>query len=137
MIDCEQTLREKGLKPTSRRCQILNLFYQSKNPMSAEDIFIKCRDSGKPLNLSTVYRTLETLKNSGIIRPLSFEGADRTLYELKQKHTHYLMCLGCKKIQPVDFCPMGDIELISRAQNFKIIEHRLDLYGYCEDCKAK
>ncbi|HEY8419486.1 MAG TPA: Fur family transcriptional regulator [Clostridia bacterium] len=134
MVDLKKTLKEKGLKPTPHRIQILSLFYQSQEPLSAEEIFKHCQGYRR-LNLSTVYRTLETLKSGGIIRSLNFEGEDRTLYELKQRHTHYLKCLGCKKILPVDFCPLGDMDTISKSQNFQITEHRLDMYGYCQDCK--
>jgi Fur family ferric uptake transcriptional regulator len=136
MVNYKNTLKQKGLKPTPYRVQILTLFYRSSEPLSAEDIYRQCQND-KRLNLSTVYRTLEALKNCGIIRPLNFEGEDRTLYELKQRHTHYLKCLGCKKITPVEYCPLGDMDKISKIQNFQITEHRLDIYGYCEDCKKQ
>ena len=137
MKECKQKLIDKGLKPTKHRCQILKYFQQSSRPLSAEDIYRHCLESGRPINLSTVYRTLDALKNSRLIRSLSFEGSDRTLYQLKQRHIHYLMCLGCKKIQPVDYCPLENIEKRFFPKNFEITEHRLDIYGYCQDCKAK
>jgi len=137
MKECKQKLIDKGLKPTKHRCQILKIFQQTSRPLSAEDIYQHCLKSGKAINLSTVYRTLDALKNSELIRSLNFENSDRTLYELKKRHIHYLMCLSCKKMQPVDFCPLDNIEKHLSPKNFEITEHRLDIYGYCPDCKAK
>ncbi|HEY8423312.1 MAG TPA: Fur family transcriptional regulator [Clostridia bacterium] len=136
MVDIKQQLLEIGLKPTAARRLILSIFYQSAMPVSAEDIYKQFLENGQNVNLSTIYRTLEALKDGGLIRSLTFEGSDKALFELKQRHTHYLMCLGCKKIQPVDFCPLKDIQNIS-GQNFTVTEHRFDLYGYCQDCKNK
>lgn len=137
MKDFKQKLIANGLKPTKHRCQIFEIFYHTQKPLSAEEIYRQLLKSGQSINLSTVYRTLDALKNSDIIRSLNFEGNDKTLYELKQRHTHYLMCLGCKKMQPVMYCPLDNLEQLSRQKNFEITEHRLDIYGYCQECKAK
>jgi len=53
-------------------------------------------------------------------------------------HRHYLICLGCKKIMPIDHCPLGDYEKsLAKKTNYLISGHRLDIYGYCPECKLK
>jgi Fur family ferric uptake transcriptional regulator len=110
---------------------------KSNQPISAEQIYFELKEMKLGINISTVYRTLETLEDKGMVTKLSIMDDDRMLFEYnKMGHRHYLICISCKKIVTLDNCPLGAYEKkLQNETNFDIIGHRLYLYGYCSDCQ--
>jgi Fur family ferric uptake transcriptional regulator len=62
---------------------------------------------------------------------ISVTDDERRYYELATDiHRHYAVCLKCKKMEYVNVCPVHDVSL----DGFRITGHRLELYGYCNNC---
>jgi Fur family ferric uptake transcriptional regulator len=68
---------------------------------------------------------------------LSIPGDNRALYEMNQMtHRHYLVCLGCKKILAIEHCPLKAYEkALGEKTDYAIAGHKLDIYGYCPECR--
>ncbi len=132
-------LKRSGLKNTKHRTSILEILEQNNQPIAAEEVFIALQKKGLSTNLSTVYRTLESLNDKSLVNKLNISGDNRTLYELNHMvHRHYLVCLECKKILAIDDCPLENYEkTIEEKTNFKIEGHKLDIYGYCPECQKR
>ena len=135
----EEDLNSCGLKKTKHRMAILDILDQSEQPMTAEQVFADLHDRQVSINLSTVYRTLDTLVANKLLTRLSLTKEGRALYEYNRRiHRHYLVCLGCHTIIPIDGCPL---EAYSRRleteTHYTISGHKLDLYGYCPLCQKK
>jgi len=137
--DYRERLKKSGLKYTKHRTAILAILAQSEPPLAAEQIYLALRERGLPANLSTVYRTIETLAEKNLLKKRSLIGDSRVLFEYNRAHhSHYLVCLGCKKMLPIRRCPLGDYEeKLERETNYTIAGHNLDVYGYCPDCREK
>ena len=105
--------------------------------MTAEDIFLALKDSGRSINFSTVYRTLELFTERGIVEKSNFPGSGRTVFSVCcQGHTHHLICLRCKKTVDISQCPLAEFEQrVAAETGFTIAGHNLELYGYCAECK--
>ncbi len=134
----EEHLKESGLKNTRQRKAILDILSSSQQPMAAEDVYLALRQNQIDVNLSTIYRSLETMSGKHVVRRVSVAGDNRMLYELNEHaHQHYLVCVNCKKIQPVGHCPLDAYEkAVARDTNYAIMGHRLDIYGLCPECQA-
>ena len=132
-------LKEKRLKITKPRKAIMRIITEAKEPISAEDIYMKAMQFNIKMNLSTIYRNLEILEKSEVINKLSLEGEDKQYYDLKKKiHCHYLVCLSCKKVIPLLDCPLEDYEKeVENKTGFLITGHNFEFYGYCSDCLKK
>lgn len=132
-------LKENGIKITKQRKAILNILSENDQPMSAEQIFLSLSGDDSPPSLSTVYRSLDILAEKDIITKLSLSEDNKALYEINSNlHRHYLCCLGCSKIIPISKCPLEDYEqTLAEETGFEIAMHKLNVYGYCPDCKAK
>jgi len=129
----KEKLNENGLKNTPQRLAILDIIANEKQPLSAEEILSKLNIS---VNLSTIYRTLDTMAQKNIISKLEIDGVDRCVYEYNREgHRHYLICKGCKKIVAIYGCPLATYEKsLEQKTEYKIDEHKLFIYGYCPDC---
>jgi len=138
-MDFSQDLIKKGLKSTRHRTAILNILEQSDQPLAAEQIFLALKGKEAPANLSTVYRVLDALTDKNMVLKLNITGDSRTLYEYNRMvHKHHLICLGCKKILTINSCPLGDYEkALAEKTDFSIAGHKLDIYGYCPECREK
>ncbi|HWP52078.1 MAG TPA: Fur family transcriptional regulator [Clostridia bacterium] len=138
-IDFYNAMRQRGLKSTKTRLSILSILAQSEQPLDAEQVYLALKARNIFANLSTVYRALEVLAQKELITGLTLSAAHRTLYALRQNiHRHYLVCLGCKKMLPVEGCPLSDYERqLEQQTGYLISTHELDLYGYCPMCQHK
>ncbi len=136
-MECEERLKKSGLKTTKSRKAILDILIRSNQPMAVEQIFLLLKENQININLSTVYRTLESLENKDLVTKISLMDDDRMLFEYNQLgHRHYLVCVTCKKIITVQNCPLGSYErVLENETRFNIIGHKLYLYGYCENCQ--
>lgn len=132
----ENILTKYGYKNTKARKAMLEVMEEALCPMSAEDIFLKIKDNKCSVNLSTIYRNLGMLINSGLIAKIVMDDG-KALYQLKDnKHRHHLICTSCNKTIPIDNCPLYNFEKdLSEKTNFDITDHRLELYGLCPKCK--
>ena len=99
--DFGEVLKRSGLKNTRHRASILEVLQKNDRPMTAEQVYLELKEGDIHVNLSTVYRTLETLAEKDLVVKLNIAGETRTLFELNHKvHRHYLVCLGCKRYLP-------------------------------------
>lgn len=116
-----------NLKRTEQRKTLLDILENSGIPLSAEDIFKKTNN----ISLATIYRALDTFSKSGILNKISVGADEKKYYELSSNnHRHYAVCINCKRMEYIDFCPVEKLSL----KDFQITGHRLELYGYCKNC---
>lgn len=132
-------LEESGLKKTKHRVSLLDILYDEKQPVNADKIFIRLKEKGIDINLSTVYRNLEVLVSKGLATKLTFPGDSKALYEYNRMgHRHYIVCVECKNIMCIEYCPLHEYELsLEKETGYKINAHKLVMFGCCPDCIKK
>ena len=133
-MDFTNFLKSKELKVTKGRIAILNVLFNNSNGVTAEVILDKCKEKGIDINLSTVYRGVETFEEKGIIE--KFPQKDGTFaYGIKgEEHKHLLQCNVCHREVEVP-CPMKQIEAqVQKETGFTLTEHNLYMTGVCEEC---
>lgn len=105
------------------------------HPQSAEELFIKLKKAGHKLDITTIYRNLETLVNGNVLSMTRFaDGVAR--YELYEdsKHHHHAVCDSCGKIIDIEFDEKLLIHQVNKQTNFRIDRHILEFFGRCSDC---
>lgn len=132
----KEALMNDGLKNTKHRNSILNIIEKSAMPLSVEQIYLELISQKISINLSSVYRILNTLVKKRLIIKTSMIGDNKALFELnKFEHKHHLMCVKCKSIIMVDDCPFEEYEKkLKEKMGFNILGHNLEIYGVCNHC---
>jgi Fur family ferric uptake transcriptional regulator len=132
-------LQKAGLKRTSQRDLILNVFLRTERHLSSEDLYRLVKVEDPSIGQTTVYRTLKLLSEAGLAREVRF-GDGRTHYEHNYKHQHHdhMICMECGKI--IEFFS-AELEAIQDAMaakhRFEVRQHLLRILGVCADCRRE
>jgi len=141
-IDLKKMLKERGYKLTPQRQAVLDIIVKHDGEhLSPEEIYDLVKETQPEIGLATVYRTLLLLDDMGLVYKLNLDDG-LTRYELnnqKEDHRHHhLICMGCKKIFEVQEDLLDNLEeQILRKNKFKVVDHKVKFYGYCEDCSKE
>ena len=91
-------LVKKGLKVTPQRIAILEVVYNLKNHPTTENIIESIRKNNPNISVGTIYKTMETFAEKGIIKKMSTE-KDITRYETVSRKHHHLYCPRPERIE--------------------------------------
>ena len=132
-------LRNNSYKLTPQRQTILKTFLENPDRhLSAEDVYLLVKNQYPDIGLATVYRTLDLLAELGILQKNDF-GDGRSRYEFSRKdehHHHHLICLNCGDVSEFDDDLLESLEaVILKRNHFKILDHDLKFFGYCQKCQ--
>jgi Fur family ferric uptake transcriptional regulator len=135
--DYKEYLNKHGIKSTKQRNLLLVLLHEVSTFVTAEDLYFKAKQADDSISLSTIYRILELFNKKNIIKKTTLLEDAKAVFELNHiEHRHHLICLGCKKIIDIGHCPLDSFEKeLEATTNFSIVGHKLELYGYCKECK--
>lgn len=132
--EISKLLRERGNRVTTQRRAVLKIIQEHAGHLSADEIYNLARDEVPRLSLSTVYRTLDLLKELDLVAELHLAG-DHYRYEAQSGRHEHLVCLGCGKV--IEFqcshCTATHKELYAQ-HGFVITSTRVELLGYCKEC---
>jgi Fur family peroxide stress response transcriptional regulator len=130
-------LQGARLRQTPQRIAIVEEVLVQDHPTAAE-VFDAVRVRFPTMGLATVYATLNTMVERGLLRPLAFENAVR--FDANVTPHVNLICTTCGRITDYDGCDDVVVALRERAATdagFQLAEHRLELYGRCSGCVAQ
>ena len=136
-MGCFQILREKGYKLTPQRIMVLDTLHEAEEHITAPEIYARVRVKYPGINKSTVYRTLELLKEMNLVAEAEL-GGERLYYHHAEKgHHHHLVCQRCGKIIDLDenlLFPLRDA--LRQQYRFEADLRHLALFGHCLRCKT-
>lgn len=126
-------LRNRGLKATLPRLQVLEIFQNTKvRHLSAEEVYRLVFKQGHEVGLATVYRVLTQLQQAGFLKQAHYESG-KAVYELDDgMHHDHLVCTTCGHVQEFhDDAIEQRQRLIAAEHGFEVMEHSHILYGQC------
>jgi len=135
---CYEILREKGHRLTPQRMLILKSIYETDSHISAEEIYEQLHASYPYSNISTVYRTLELLKELNLVTETNFGDGRARYHSAKKGHHHHLVCHKCGKIMDLDESVLSPLkDALLRDYGFAADLKHLAISGECQDCRSK
>ncbi|MEG4234294.1 Fur family transcriptional regulator [Microcoleus sp. Pol11C3] len=118
-----------GMRLSRQRRFILELLWDAKEHLSAREIYDRLNQQAHSIGHTSVYQNLEALSREGIIECI--ERSEGRLYgNVSDSHSH-VNCLDTAQILDVHVeLPIDLIELIQEQTGVKIVDYRIDFYGY-------
>lgn len=133
----EDLLKINNLKLTKGRVNILSILIEEPHSLDAEGIYKELQKKNINLNLSTIYRNLETFYKNGLVEKFDLGNGKYNFSFKTKKHTHTIHCKVCHKEVKIE-CPLSHIEeIINKETGFSNIDHDLKVQGICKNCMKK
>lgn len=125
-------MSNRGLRVTDQRKTLAKLFADTPGYLSPKDVYEYMGKTYTGLSFDTVYRNLRVMEELGVLEQVMFEeGVKFKLHCREEHHHHHMICLQCGHTYPITFCPM---EQTSVPQDFRVVKHKFEVFGYCKDC---
>lgn len=131
-----EEMRERGFRVTPQRAVILETVAHMQGHIAAQEVFELAGERLPGLNIATVYRTLDTMEEAGLVDKLSVvSGTDR--YSLRDStHPHgHLVCDCCGAIVEIGPDLLQHVaNTVEEATGHQIDYAHLTLPGLCRAC---
>jgi Fe2+ or Zn2+ uptake regulation protein len=112
---------------------ILDIINDSKEHLTAEQIYMKLHEKGEKMVLATVYNNLTALCSEGLVRKVCIDGHPDQ-YDKTVRHDH-LVCRECGKLTDIYFKDIT--ELLQSQTDEGIISYDLQVSYICPDCRER
>ena len=130
------SLRDEGFRITPQRIAIVDYILNTEAHPSAEQIHKIVQKKYPMVSLSTVYKTLDLLREKKLVNEIDVDGESR--FDAHVDEHINLVCMNCGKIEDVDESALKDIETrAAKKSKYRILKSSFELHGYCSNCKSK
>jgi Fur family ferric uptake transcriptional regulator len=134
--DWDARLRAAGLRSTGQRRAVLRAI-DALQHATVDELAAEVQSTMPEVSLSTVYRTLETLDEAGLVTHAHLHHGSPTWHVVDGDPHLHLVCASCGQVQqqPVEIA-LGLAGLAQEALGFVVDLRHLVLHGQCAACLA-
>jgi Fur family ferric uptake transcriptional regulator len=130
----EELLRDAGLRVTAQRISVLDELADREDAVTAQDLYLEFRRQGEGIGLSTVYRTLTSLVEAGLLDTFQ-RGGEQAFRACSPKHHHHLVCQRCNQVTELEAGLVEEwVGKVADTYDFTVTGHKADIYGVCAEC---
>jgi len=134
-----QFLAGQGLKLTAERTALVREIFATHYHFEADELLMKMKQNSVKISRATIYRTLELLVKSGMVRRVHL-GEDHYHYEHVSGNSHHdhLICTTCGSV--IEFHDPAIEQRqreICEKKKFTPTFHNLQILGICDSCRKK
>lgn len=134
--EASESLQRLGYRLTPQRMMILEAMLSSEDHVTAEDLYDQVRRRYPHISFSTVYRTLELLRDSGFITQTDLGGGRWQYHPVGKAAHHHLVCQGCGSVTEVDQAVLAGLQQdLSDHYGFDAILNHFAIFGRCRSCR--
>ena len=121
---------EKNMRMTDQRRVIARVLSEAKDHPSVEDVYSRAHEVDDRISLSTVYRTVRFFVDAGIVESHDFGDGKARLETVAEEHHDHLIDLKSGRVIEFSNEEIEKLqERVARELGFKLVDHRLELYG--------
>jgi Fur family ferric uptake transcriptional regulator len=126
----EKLCVDKGMRMTDQRRVVARVLSTAKDHPDVEELYRRAHAEDPHISIATVYRTVRLFEEAGIIERHDFRDGRSRYEEAPDVHHDHLIDMRTGRV--IEFVD-EDIEklqqTIARRLGFRLIDHRLELYG--------
>jgi Fur family ferric uptake transcriptional regulator len=126
----EKICVEKGMRMTEQRRIIARVMSIAEDHPDVEEIHRRAVERDPHISIATVYRTMRLFEEAGVVERLDFHDGRARYEEASAVHHDHLIDLRSGNV--IEFVN-EEIEKLQRRiaeeHGFKLVDHRLELYG--------
>lgn len=134
----EAVCQRRGLRLTTLRRRVLELVWQSHEPVKAYDVLDQLREEHRGAAPPTVYRALEFLQAQGFVHRIESLNAFIGCGDPQESHDgQFLICRGCGAVAEIDDADITHLlSRKARQMGFYIDNGTVEIKGMCAACRS-
>lgn len=133
--DTAEILRAAGYRVTPQRLAIAAALRQAGGHLTAAELLDHVRGDQPVIDISTVYRTLDTLKRGKLATATDMAGSDVVYEWASGDPHHHLVCERCESVADLDHAYLAALEAALRKDfGFEADLHHFAIFGRCAAC---
>ena len=126
----EKLCTEKGMRMTDQRRVIARVLSEAHDHPDVEELHHRAHAVDPHISIATVYRTVRLFEESGIIARLDFRDGRSRYEEAPEAHHDHLIDTKTGKVFEFMDAEIEALQnAIARKLGYKLIDHRMELYG--------
>jgi Fur family peroxide stress response transcriptional regulator len=126
--------RHAGLKATHQRLEVLREMTGAADHPSAEQVYERVRPRIPTISLDTVYRTLATFEQKGILARLNVLDGRIRYDAARERHDHFV-CTKCKTVIDCQAPEVARMRMPPGAKAWGTVTGvHVEIRGVCADC---
>ena len=130
-------IRRKGLRNTPEREEIIGEIFATNDHFDVDELYLRLRSKGSRVSKASIYRNIPLIKECGLVKEVWHEDGHMHYEPIYgQSHHCHLRCIKCGKV--IEFVE-EELQVIEKRlaekHNFLVVDHRLDVVGYCSTCR--
>ncbi len=131
----ENICRAHGLKMTHQRLEIFHTLVRSSEHPSAETLYKMLEKKLPTLSLDTVYRTLATFVELGLVKRVETPGS-QARFEAKIEQHHHFFCDQCGQLIDFTWHSFDEVQLPDSIESIGTIRDKnVVIHGVCNHCQ--
>lgn len=131
--EAQIALRRGGWRLTPSRRRVVEESLKREAPFTAEEVWGASPSVGR----ATVYRTLRLLTDLGVLCKVVMEDGTPRYRPSVGAHHHHLVCVTCGQVEEFAHCVEAVLESLRRRTGFRLLNHRMEVYGLCPRCRGR
>jgi Fur family transcriptional regulator, ferric uptake regulator len=122
-------------RPTRQRRAVSAALDAVDDFRSAQDIHDLLKQRGENVGLTTVYRTLQALSDSGEVDVLRNDDGEALYRRCSDGHHHHLVCRSCGRTVEVAGPTVERwADKVAAEHGYRDVSHTLEIFGSCGSC---
>ncbi|MEO1015780.1 MAG: Fur family transcriptional regulator [Pseudomonadota bacterium] len=126
----EKICASKGMRMTEQRRVIARVMSLAEDHPDVEEIHRRATEIDSGISIATVYRTMRLFEEAGVVERHDFQDGRARYEEASDDHHDHLIDLRSGEV--IEFVNEEIERLqekIAKELGYKLVEHRLELYG--------
>ncbi len=135
----QEVLRQAGGRMTAQRRMIIDLLARTDVQFDAETFYDQAREVDRSVSLATVYRTLNTLADAGMLqrRYISPEHNRQYFERVPDDTVYFFTCRVCHRTFPVRLPAIKQLKTeLAQAYGIEVSNLCMCMDGICPECRA-
>ena len=126
------------MKMTGQRRVIAGVLSDSEDHPDVEEVYRRATQIDPRISIATVYRTVRLFEEANILERHDFGNGRSRYEEITDEHHDHLIDIQTGKVVEFQNDDIEDLkERIAKEHGFRLVGHRLELYGVPLDSKKK
>ena len=124
-----------GRRSTRQRTAVNEILGELEEFRTAQQLHDELRRSGNSIGLTTVYRTLQGLADTGDVDVIRTGDGEAAYRRCSTGHHHHLVCRSCGRAVEVSGPAVEHwANAVAAEHGFRDVSHDLEIFGTCANC---